>query len=102
MYRGAMQAILSELIRQDRLKVVASFDLADGKTKTFVAKLAGLGMARATIVSDEVSENAYLGSRNIPYVNIIDVHGLDPASLLRTNNLVLTVNAVKKIEEWLA
>ena len=102
MYRGAMQAILSELIRQDRLKVVSSFDLADGKTKTFVAKLAGLGMTRATIVSDEVSENAYLGSRNIPYVNIIDVHGLDPASLLRTNNLVLTVSAVKKIEEWLA
>jgi len=102
MYRGAMQAILSELIRQDRLKVVASFDIADSKTKTFVSKLAELGMTRATIVSDEVSENAYLGSRNLPYVNIIDVHGLDPASLLRTNNLVLTVNAVKKIEEWLS
>ncbi len=102
MYRGAMQAILSELIRQDRLKVVSSFDIADSKTKTFVSKLAELGMTRATIVSDEVTEKAYLGSRNLPYVNIIDVHGLDPASLLRTNNLVLTVNAVKKIEEWLS
>jgi large subunit ribosomal protein L4 len=68
MYRGAMQAILSELVRQDRLKVVPALDIAAAKTKSFVAKMNELGVSRATFVADEVSENAYLAARNLPHV----------------------------------
>ena len=102
MYRGAMQAILSELIRQDRVKVISNLDIAQPKTKTFVAKMEELGVARATFVASDVSESAYLAARNIPHVHVVDVHGLNPANLVRTDHLVLTVDAVKKIEEWLS
>ena len=102
MYRGAMQAILSELIRQDRVKVISALDVAAPKTRNFVAKLAELGVTRATFVASEVSEAAYLAARNIPHVHVVDVHGLNPASLVGTDNLVLTIDAVKKIEEWLS
>jgi len=102
MYRAAMQAILSELIRQDRVRVIAGLEIADSKTKSFIAKLNELGVNRATFVASEVSENAYLAARNIPHVHVVDVHGLNPASLVGTDNLVLTVDAVKKIEEWLS
>ena len=102
MYRGAMQAILSELIRQDRVKVISALEVAAPKTKNFVAKLAELGVSRATFVASEVSEAAYLAARNIPHVHVVDVHGLNPASLVGTDNLVLTIDAVKKIEEWLS
>ncbi len=102
MYRGAMQAILSELIRQDRVKVISALEVAAPKTRNFVAKLAELGVSRATFVASEVSEAAYLAARNIPHVHVVDVHGLNPASLVGTDNLVLTIDAVKKIEEWLS
>lgn len=102
MYRGAMQAILSELIRQDRVKVVPSLDIDQAKTKSFVAKMAELGLTRGTFVSSEVTPAAYLAARNIPHVHVVDVHGLNPASLVGTDHLVLTVDAVKKIEEWLS
>ena len=102
MYRGAMQAILSELIRQDRVKVISALEVAAPKTKNFMAKLAELGVTSATFVAAEVSEASYLAARNIPHVHVVDVHGLNPASLVGTHNLVLTVDAVKKIEEWLS
>ena len=102
MYRGAMQAILSELLRQDRLTVVGSFDLAEAKTKSFVAKLGEIGVKKGLIVSDEVGEKVYLASRNIVGVDVVDVHGMDPVSLVDADKVVLTVAAVKKIEEWLA
>ena len=102
MYRGAMQAILSELIRQDRVKVISGLDIAQPKTKDFVAKMAELGVERATFVAAEVTETAYLAARNLPHVYVVDVHALNPAALVNTDNLVLTVDAVKKIEEWLS
>lgn len=102
MYRGAMQAILSELIRQDRVKVISALEIVAPKTKHFMAKLAELGVSSATFVAAEVSEASYLAARNIPHVHVVDVHGLNPASLVGTHNLVLTVDAVKKIEEWLS
>ena len=102
MYRGAMQAILSELIRQDRVKVISGLDIAQPKTKDFVAKMAELGVKRATFVAAEVTETAYLAARNLPHVYVVDVHALNPAALVNTDNLVLTVDAVKKIEEWLS
>lgn len=102
MYRGAMQAILSELVRQDRVKVIPALEVAEAKTKSFTAKMAELGLSRGVFVDGEVSEKAYLAARNIPHVYVVDVHALNPAALVGTDHLVLTVDAVKKIEEWLS
>ena len=103
MYRAAMCAILSELNRQGRLSVVEEFDVPEAKTKALVAKLAELGKgARPMIVTESGSEALYLSARNIPYVEIRDVQGLDPASLVGADQVVITAEAVKKVEEWLA
>ena len=103
MYRGAMCAILSELNRQGRLMVVDSFELAEPKTKSLVAKLGEYGLAkRPLIVTESGSDALYLAARNIPYVQVRDVQGLDPATLVGADNVVMTTEAVKKVEEWLA
>jgi large subunit ribosomal protein L4 len=103
MYRAAMCAILSELNRQGRLSVVEEFDVPEAKTKSLVAKLAELGKGkRPMIVTESGSEALYLSARNIPYVEIRDVQGLDPASLVGADQVVITAEAVKKVEEWLA
>ena len=101
MYRGAMQAILSELLRQDRLVVVESLEIAEPKTKVLVEKLSELGFEKGLIVEGDVNENVYLASRNVPGVYVIDVSGLDPVSLVAADKVVLTVDAVEKIQEWL-
>jgi large subunit ribosomal protein L4 len=103
MYRAAMCAILSELNRQGRLSVVEEFDVPEAKTKALVAKLAELGKGtRPMIVTESGSEALYLSARNIPYVEIRDVQGLDPASRVGAHQVVITAEAVKKVEEWLA
>ena len=103
MYRGALCAILSELNRQGRLMIVDSFDLAEPKTKSLVAKLGEYGLAkRPLIVTEDGSDALYLAARNIPYVQVRDVQGLDPATLVGADNVVMTTEAVKKVEEWLA
>lgn len=103
MYRGAMCAILSELNRQGRLTVVSEFDVAEPKTKLMVAKLDALGLPRRPlIVTENGSDALYLASRNIPYVQIRDVQGLDPAALVGADQVIMTADAVKKVEEWLA
>ncbi|MBP3984733.1 50S ribosomal protein L4 [Pseudoxanthomonas helianthi] len=103
MYRAAISAILSELNRQDRLKVVDSFDVDAAKTSALAAKLKGLEVGRRPlIVTEDASENLYLSARNLPYVEVRDVQGLDPASLVGADTVVITADAVKKIEEWLA
>ena len=101
MYRGAMQAIFSELLRQDRLIVVESLELAEPKTKALLEKLAELGFEKGLIVLGDANENVYLASRNIPGVYTIDVAGIDPVSLVGSDKVVLTVDAVEKIQEWL-
>ena len=103
MYRGAMCAILSELNRQGRLTVVETFEIAEPKTKTMIAAIDKLGLSkRPLIVTETGSESLYLAARNIPYVQIRDVQGLDPAALVGAEHVVITSDAVKKIEEWLA
>ena len=101
MYRGAMQAILSELLRQERLVVVDSLDLAEPKTKALIEKLAELGFEKGLIVGTEANENVYLASRKIPGVYTVDVSGIDPVSLVAADKVILTVAAVEKIQEWL-
>lgn len=103
MYRGAMCAILSELNRQGRLTVVEQFEIDAPKTKTMIAAIDKLGLSkRPLIVTETGSEALYLAARNIPYVEVRDVQGLDPASLVGAEHVVMTSEAVKKIEEWLA
>jgi len=101
MYRGALQAILSELVRQDRLVVVGSLDLAEPKSKALVARLSDLGVEKGLIVTADVDENLFLASRNVPGVYAVDVSGIDPVSLVGADKVVITVDAIEKIQEWL-
>lgn len=102
MYRAALRSILSELARQERLVVVEDFDVAEPKTKLLVSKLNSFGLDEALIISEEVDENLYLSSRNLHKVDVRDVDGIDPVSLIRFEKVLVTVPALKKIEELLA
>lgn len=103
MYRAAISAILSELNRQGRLKVVDAFDVTETKTSAFVKKLGEYELGkRPLIVTEEGSEHLFLSARNLPYVQIRDVQGLDPVALVGADSVLITTGAVKKIEEWLA
>ena len=102
MYRAAMRCIVSELHRQDRLIVVDAFDIDEPKTKLLAAKLVEYKLEDTLIVSDELSQNLYLASRNLHKVDVRDVQGLDPVSLIRFEKVVITVPALKKLEEALA
>ena len=101
MYRGALQAILSELVRQERLVVLDTFELSTPKTSELVKKLAEHDFKKGLIVTPEVEGNLFLASRNIPGVYVLDVAGLDPVSLVAADKVIMTVDSVKKIEEWL-
>jgi large subunit ribosomal protein L4 len=101
MYRSAMQSIVSELARQERLIVVEKFELKEPKTKGLVAKLADFKLSEALIVTEEVSENLYLASRNLHKVDVCDTAALDPVSLINFDKVVITVAALKKLEEIL-
>lgn len=101
MYRAALRSILSELVRQERLVVVEQLAVESPKTKLMVARLNELNAQGALIVADEVDQNIYLAARNIPYVDVRDVQGVDPVSLIAHDKVVMTVAAVKKFEEML-
>jgi large subunit ribosomal protein L4 len=101
MYRAALQCILSELNRQDRLIVVESFDVDAPKTKSLVQKLAQFNLTDALIITEEMSENLFLASRNLYKVGVIDVQGVDPVSLIGFDKVIVTVPALKKFEEIL-
>ena len=98
MYRGAMQCIMAELVRQDRLILVDEFAVAAPKTKELLAKLNDLNATRALIVTDAVDENLYLAARNIPHVDVVDAAAIDPVSLIAFDKVVMSVAAAKKIE----
>ena len=98
MYRGAMQCILAELVRQGRLVLVEEIAIAAPKTKELLAKLNDLNATRALIVTDAVDENLYLAARNIPHVDVVDAAAIDPVSLIAFDKVVMSVAAAKKIE----
>jgi len=102
MYRGAMKCILSELVRQERLVVVDNFELDSHKTKGLISKLKEFNLDNVLIVAEEVAENLYLAARNLHNVDVLDVAGLDPVSLIGFEKVLVTVPALKKIEEVLA
>ena len=102
MYRGAMQCILSELIRNGRLFVVNEFELGSHKTQELVNKLKEFELDNVLIISEEVEKNLYLAARNLHKVDALDVTGIDPVSLIGFENVLITVSALKKVEEMLA
>ena len=103
MYRGAMRSIFSELVRQERLVVVDELNVEQPKTKLFLQKMNELGLNdNALILSEDVNENLYLSARNVPRVDVRDVTGMDPVALVAYDKVVITVAALKKVEEVLA
>ena len=102
MYRAAMRSILSELARTDRLMIVETLDVEQPKTKLLVETLKGYGVDNVLIVADSVDKNLYLASRNLHKVDVRDVEGADPVSLIAYDKVMITVDAVKKFEEALA
>lgn len=101
MYRGAIQAILSELVRQDRLVVVKELELDAPKTRQLKAQLDEMGMSSGLLVDESIQENLFLAARNIPGVYVVDVAGIDPVSLVSAEKVVITVKAIEKVQEWL-
>ena len=102
MYRGAIRSILSRAAAEERLIIVESLELSEVKTKAMKAKMAELGVEKVLFLMDDVSESIYLASRNIPYVQVLDVEGVDPVSLVRFPHIVATEAAIKQLEERLA
>lgn len=102
-YRVAIRSIVAELTRQGRLKVVPELLIEAPSTKGMIAKLAQLEVkGRVLLVSEDATEALYLSARNIPYIHVVDVLALNPVSLVGSDFVVMTVDAVKKVEEWLA
>ena len=101
MYRAAMRSIFSELARQDRLVVLEDLVLEAPKTKLLVKSLGEYGADSALVITSEVNGNLYLASRNLHNVDVRDVKGVDPVSLIGYEKVVVTVAALKEVEELL-
>lgn len=102
MYRAALRSILSQAAKDGRMVIVDSFELDEPKTRVMRARMAELGVEKVLVLMDEVTESVYLASRNIPHVQVLDVEGVDPVSLIRYPHIVVTTAALKQLEERLA
>ena len=102
MYRAAMRSIISELIRQERFICVDEFNVDESRTRLIKDKLASLNIDDVLFVTEELNENLYLGVRNIPKVDVIDINEIDPYSLIGFDKVLMTKAAVEKVEAWLS
>ena len=104
MYRGAIRCIFSELIRQDRIQAIPSVDLSleSPKTKILTAKLDELGLPDVLIVVAEPDANLALAARNLPSVDVRTVREIDPVSLIGSENVLISTDALRAVEERLA
>ncbi len=102
MYRAGISTILSQLVRDGRLLVTDTFNLETHKTKELAEKLEHYGLNNVLVIIDEMNENLYLASRNIPHVAVVEVKNVDPVSLLRFESTLFTANSLKKFEEILS
>jgi len=102
MYRAGLRSILSELARSERLIVVDDITVDAPKTKQLLVKLKELGVEKTLIVTETGDESLYLSARNLHNVEVTDVAGVNPVSLIRFDNVVITVGAIRAIEEWLS
>lgn len=101
MYRAGMASILSQLAREDRLAVVDSIAVEAPKTKLFAQKIKGMGYDSVLVITDDLEENVFLASRNLPNVLVLEVSEADPVSLIRFPKVLMTKSAVAKFEEIL-
>jgi len=101
MYRAAMQTMVSQLVRQDRLVAVESIELTAPKTKLLISKLAEFGLTRALILVEAYEEKLFLAARNVPHVEVMAVAALDPLSLVKHDKVVATVGALKLLDQRL-
>jgi large subunit ribosomal protein L4 len=101
MYRGAVRAMLSELLRQERLLVTEEFGVSAPKTKELRLKLKELGSENVLIVVEGFDEKLWLAARNLPQVEVLEARSVDPVSLARHDKVIMTVAAVKLVEERL-
>ena len=99
MYRAGMASILSQLVREDRLSVVETVQLDSPKTRVLAQKLKGFGVESVLVITDEMDENLFLSSRNLPNVLVLEAHETDPVSLVRYSRVLVTRAAIAKIEE---
>lgn len=102
MYRAAMRSIFGELVRQERLIVVKDLAIEQPKTKALIKQLDAMGVSRGLLVTETEDVNLSLAARNLPHVDVCGVSELNPAALVGSDKVVMTVDAVKKVEEWLA
>jgi len=104
MYRAGLASIFSKLVSEGRLSVIDTLSVAAPKTKLLSDKIKGMGLqdARLLIITDNIDENLYLSSRNLPNVLVVEAHQADPVSLVRFSNVLVTRGAIAKIEELLA
>src|ERR1700688_2788763 len=101
MYRAAMQCMVSELVRQDRLLIIESIELSAPKTKLLIAKLAEFGLKRALILVEAYEEKLFLAAGNVSYVDVMPVASLDPLSLIKHDKVIATVGALKLVDQRL-
>ncbi len=102
MYRAALRSVFSELVRQDRLVIVKSLDLDAPKTKLLATKLKELNLASVLILNEAFDEKVFLAARNLPNVGICDASSIDPVVLIRFEKVLITLPALKLIEERLS
>jgi len=101
MVRAAYASIFSELVRQERIKVVEDFSVKEPKTKLAIEMLNKLSVSSALVITEEADKNLYLSVRNLPHIDVTEIGGLDPVSLLKYENVIVTKDALGAIEEWL-
>ena len=102
MYRAGIASILSQLVREDRLSVIEDLALDSPKTKGFAQKIKGFGLSGTVlVVTDKLDDNTYLSSRNLTDVLVLETREVDPVSLVRFNNVLITRGAVTQFEEML-
>ncbi len=102
MYRGALRSILSELVRQERLLCIDELNISAAKTKAALEALAELGLDEVLIITDSISEELHLATRNLARVAVIDSHEINPYSLVGFERVLITKAALEKVEKWLA
>ena len=102
MHRAGIAAILSQLVRENRLSVIDNMTLESPKTKLLAIKLKSMGLEQVLIITDMLDDNLYLSSRNLPDVMVMEAKHADPVNLVRFAKVILTKGAVKQFEEVLA
>jgi len=101
MVRAAYASIFSQLVRLERLYIVETFAVTEPKTKLALEQLSNLSVTSALIITEEADKNLYLSVRNLPFVDVTEIGGLDPVSLVRYEHVIVTKDALGAIEEWL-